>query len=440
MNKLLFEFKKTAGFDKELIATTAARMHAHITRLAEKKNAILETDYAFMSMPEDHALQKEVARVVAHKKKLSPSILVVIGIGGSNLGTRAVQEFLLGSLYNQTDPACRVYYVDTVDADYVTQVTALVEAALARDQAVICNVITKSGTTLESIANFSIFLALFKQHKPADWHHYFVITTDAGSALEQFAQEYSIDCLAIPHKLGGRYSVLSAVGLFPLAMLEVDVVQLCAGAADMTQQSLQVDEKNSALISAAIIFLHYHATHKKNIHDMFLFSLDAEFLGKWYRQLLAESVGKAFDAEGKKVHVNLTPTVSIGTSDLHSVAQLYLAALQDRFTTFLTVQTSAHKLIVPEVGLNIHVPVSNISFDRLMNAAAQSMQHAYAAKNQPFVTITLPEKSAYAVGQFLQFKMFEVVYLAELLNVNAFDQPNVQEYKKELENILHNNL
>lgn len=435
MNRILFAFKETCGLDTSLVMRTATSVYNYIACLVRNYDEALETEYGFVAMPFQTALHNEITAIVHKKKLLAPTMLVIIGIGGSNLGTRAVQELLLGSLYNQQTASMKVYYVDTVDADYVATLLAMVKDHLDANRSVIINVITKSGTTLETVANFEVFLAVLKKYRKK-WQDFLVITTNVGSPLEAFAHEHQIDCLTIPEKLGGRYSVLSAVGLFPLSLLGIDVAQLCAGAADMTKHCLQQNETNNALMSAAVIFLHYSAIKKKNIHDTFLFCLDAEFLGKWYRQLMAESIGKEDNLRGEKVFIDVTPTVSIGTSDLHSVAQLYLAEAKNRCTTFVTIQKSNHFVQIPPENQIMQVKKLPTTFDYLMTAAAHSLQLVYQKQQQPFMEIQLPEKSAYYVGQFLQFKMFEVIYLAQLLNVNAFDQPNVELYKDILKELI----
>ena len=435
MKQLLFAFKETCELDTSLVVRIATSVHNHIEYLVRNYDEALETEYAFIAMPFQTSLHDEIAVIVNKKKLLAPTMLVIIGIGGSNLGTRAVQELLLGGLYNQRTAAMKVYYVDTVDADYVATILAIVKDQLAAHCSVIINVITKSGTTLETVANFEVFLALLKKYREK-WQDFVVITTDAGSVLETFASNNAIDCLRIPQHLGGRYSVFSAVALFPLAMLGVDIAQLCAGAADTTKHCLQQNEANNALMSAAVIFLHYSAAQKKNIHDTFLFSLDAEFLGKWYRQLMAESIGKEGNLRGEKVSIDLMPTVSIGTSDLHSVAQLYLAGAKNRCTTFVTIEKSNTSIVIDgdlQIMDQIH---ARVTLDDLMNAAAHSLQKAYQDQKQPYMVMQLPEKNAYYVGQFLQFKMFEIMYLGQMLNINAFDQPNVELYKKILKKLI----
>ena len=169
------------------------------------------------------------------------------------------------------------------------------------------------------------------------------------------------------------------------------------------------------------------------IHDTFLFSLDLESLGKWYRQLMGESIGKEYDQQGNRVFIGITPTVSLGTIDLHSVAQLYLGGPKDKYTTFVTIENESEIITIP--GTAVLMPGKNIK--AVMDAFVEGTQRAYFNNGRPFSTITLPYKNAYYLGQYMQFKMVEMMYLGYLLQVNPFDQPNVELYKHEVAILLN---
>ncbi|HEB41507.1 MAG TPA: hypothetical protein ENI08_00615, partial [Candidatus Dependentiae bacterium] len=358
-------------------------------------------------------------------------------IGGSHLGTAAIHEALYGKFYNEQNPAIKVYFADTVDTDYIYDIILLVEQEIEKGHHIIINVVSKSGRTTEIIANFEIFLYLLQHYRTIDYHHYVVVTTDENSPLWDLAEEKGLSRLAIPKKVGGRYSVFSAVSLFPLAMLGVNIDQLLAGARTMVAASMDTDIfANNVALSAAILYCQY----QKNItiHDTFLFSVDLENVGKWYRQLLGESIGKERDRQGNKVFVGITPTVSIGSTDLHSVGQLYLGGPYDKFTSFISVQKSKSNIVVPVLD-EFEQLVAQIQGKRLsliMDSVLEGVYAAYQKSKRPFISIVLPEKSAYYVGQLLQFKMIEIMYLGYLLDINPFDQPQVELYKKETRKIL----
>jgi len=391
---------------------------------------------AAINLPDDKEMLARVKQVVEDKSQLKPEYLVVVGTGGSNLGTIAVQEAVLGKLYNQLDPAIKVLYADTTDSDYINNIIQLIEPALKRDGSVLVNGISKSGTTTETIANFEIILNLLRRYVK-DYERYVVVTSDKGSKLWNLALEKGFDVLEVPKMVGGRYSVLSTVGLFPLGLLGLNIEQLLEGARYTRDLCIQSGiEKNPAAICAAVKYLQY--LEGKNIFDLFLFSNDLESVGKWHRQLMAESLGKEFNKKGERVNIGITPTVSIGSTDLHSMAQLYLGGPYDKFTSFVCVEKNNSDINVPRLeGYSELVSgIQGKSLKTIMDAILDGTKRAFRKDKRPFVEITLPDKSEGSVGQFLQFKMIVTIYLGYLLNVNPFDQPDVESYKKETREIL----
>ncbi|MFC1686060.1 hypothetical protein ACFLZZ_03505 [Nanoarchaeota archaeon] len=392
MKPINFSYKATALLSDRELKNTSKRL------IPEIKTAY----YDFLRLPSDKVTLKEVKAVIKAKSKLNPSYLIVIGIGGSNLGTIAVQEAVLGKLYNQLNPKIKVLYADTVDSDTVDSIKKIVKG-----KKVLLNIVSKSGTTTETSENFKALLSLVKNPKQV------IATTDRGSELWKLAKQKGYTPLEIPKYVGGRYSVFSLVGLFPLGMLGINLDKLLKGAEDMNKKCFSENlTANPAALGASILYLN----HKKgkNIHDTFLFSNDLESAGKWYRQLLAESIGKKKDT-------GITPTVSIGSTDLHSIAQLYLAGPKDKFTTFVSLEKTNH-------------PMNKL--DKIMKAILKGTKIAFKKRDLPFSELTLPDKTEYALGQFLQLKMVETVYLSRLLKVNPFNQPDVEAYKKETKRIL----
>jgi glucose-6-phosphate isomerase len=352
------------------------------------------------------------------------------------LGTIAVLEALQGKFYNNQQKL-NVYFVDTVDTDYIHDITQLVEQELKIGNAIILNVISKSGTTTETVANFELFLELLKKYHPDNYHHSVVAITDENSALWKLAQEEKYTLFAIPDHIGGRYSVFSAVGLFPLCFLGIDIEALHAGAQSGYALSINTTlDTNPAAVSAALLSTLYQKGYI--IHDTFIFSVELASIGAWYRQLMAESIGKTYSTDGSVTHNGITPTVSIGSTDLHSVAQLYLSGPYNRFTTFVMVEKNKTDLILPhhEMFDRLVPSIQGTSFATLMNAILEGTKSAYLHDKRPFITMNIPEKSAYYLGQWMQIKMIEIMYLGFLMNVNPFDQPQVELYKKETKKIL----
>lgn len=390
-----------------------------------------QTRFASLWLPFDKELKKNVELLVQQKLCLKPTVLVVIGIGGSSLGAKAVHQAIRGRFYHASNPTLRVYFLQTIDSNRVATIIQVLEKELAQDKNVLINVITKSGTTTETIVNFEVILAVLKKYR-SDYKKLIVVTTEKDSPLWLRAEVEDFDLLEIPKQVGGRYSVFSAVGLFPLAIAGIDIEQLIAGAQSGVKLGLSKDlEKNCALLSSLLLYVHYQNTI--TIHDMFIFSVDLEAVGKWYRQLMGESIGKELNTHGERVLAGITPTVSLGTIDLHSVAQLYLGGPRDKFTTFVTVENGHEKIIIPTTAPHY---LQNKTLSDLMHAFIEGTQIAYQKNDRPFCSITLPEKNEFFIGQFLQLKMIEIMYLGYLLEVDPFDQPNVELYKKEVKNIV----
>jgi glucose-6-phosphate isomerase len=410
----------------------AAALGPEIGRLHHLRHQGYADHASFINLPFDDALRTQIHTLAAHCKALNPTALVVIGIGGSNMGTRAVHEALLGTYYNHHNPAIAIYWADTVDSDTLWDLILLVEQQFELGHDIILNVVSKSGTTLETIANFYLFTELLKKYKGHTYHNYVVVTTDRDSPLWQVAQQQQFACLEIPHHIGGRYSVLSAVGLFPFALLGIDIDALHEGARAITPSLLATHQNDAALTAT---FLAYHYIQGLAMHNTFLFSVDMASMGAWYRQLLGESIGKR-TATGKRI--GITPIVSIGSIDLHSVAQLYLAGPINTVTSFVTVTKNKSNIAVDNAPFDNTLPtyLRGKTFTQLMDAIAQGTQQAYAQAQLPFITIELPEKNAYYMGQLLQLQMLQIVYLGYLLHVNPFDQPHVELYKKETRKIL----
>jgi len=410
---------------------------SEIERMIAARTQGYDTPYASINLPADAAMQDTIKKVIASHQQRNPAALVVIGIGGSCLGAMAVHEILYGRRYNEQHDVMRVYYVDTIDADMLHETLAAVEALLKAGRQVVINAISKSGTTTETVVNFELFYDLIKRYCPTDYQKSIVITTDKGSKLWEFAQEEGIAAFAVPQLVGGRYSVFSAVGLFPLGLIGVDIDALCAGAQEAVERNTSLDfERNYAIQRAAVLYAQYNVG--KHIHDSFMFTVDGASLGAWYRQLMGESIGKEHDRNGKQVRIGITPTVSVGSVDLHSVGQLYLGGPRDKVTTFVAVAHDNHTITVPQYAAfeKLVAKIQKKSVSSIFMAILQGVQAAYTNEGLPFMTITLPKKEARYVGQLMQMQMLEIMYVGYMFNIDPFDQPQVELYKKETRKIL----
>ncbi len=396
------------------VKKSAASLESYRRELAQLVGKIsYNTAESSIQLPYDEKSVAEILRLAKKKSSKSLKFVVVIGIGGSNLGTQAVFDAL--------EPRTDLLFLDTVSTHTFHQILSTLKICSSKNEFLLVS-ISKSGGTTETIANTEALLAALV--KPfGNVLDRLVIITGKDSKFWNAAMKQGVDCLTIAEHVGGRYSVFSAVGLFPLALAGVNIKQLLLGARDAVNNATSRSYRsNRALSSAATTYS--HATHGRTTHNTFLFAPELESLGKWERQLMAESLGK--DGKG------ILPIVSIGTTDMHSMAQLYYGGIDNIFTTILTAPSKSSprlpkKLVFPGLVEDIE----NTSLEQLMHAIAQGARVAYKKLGRPLVSIELERVDAYELGYYLQFRMIEMMYLAKLLGVNAFDQPMVEAYKKE---------
>lgn len=437
MKALHFSYKESALVTLAELKSLGKKLEPEIKRIQAALATGYDSAYDSINLITDERMHTAVQAVVDEKKLLKPKIMIVIGIGGSNLGALAVHEALHGVMHNQSNPELKVYWADTVDADYIHAIAQKIEAVLRAGERVLLTIISKSGSTTETAANAQVLLALLKRYHPEDYFRFVVAITDKNSQLWLIAAQERFVSLEIPKNVGGRYSVLSAAGLFPLAMLGVNINQLLEGARFLIPELLDTNiERNPAALSA--IVLTHSCLKGKTIHDTFLFSVAFESIGKWYRQLMGESIGKEFNRSGERVYMGITPTVSIGSTDLHSVGQLYMGGPRDKVTTFITLGAMNNDIVVPSSPeyAALGESIQDKTFSQIMDAIVSGVQKAYTKESLPFMKMVLPEKSAFYLGQLLQCKMLEIMYLGYLLDINPFDQPQVEKYKEETREIL----
>ena len=412
-----------SGFVKREFSKHSSLLKEEIDKISKTK--MYQNPRGFVNLPADSKYVNRVKAVIREKQKLNPSLVVVIGIGGSNLGAQAVVKAVFGKKQINLNP--KILFADTVDPDDLKPCLGIAEKILKADKNIILNVISKSGTTTETIANFEIFLDLLSKYKiPTP---YVVVTSDKDSKLWAYGKKHRFSLLEVPKNVGGRFSVFSAVGLFPLGMLGIDLDDFLLGAKDMVKNCLNKSLlDNPAAVNAFVIYQNF--LNNKIIYDTFLFSKDLEYLGKWYRQLLGESIGK-------NSKVGITPTVSIGTIDLHSVAQLYLAGPDDKLTNFVKTRFNA-EISLPKIKEfdKLVKNIQGIKLSKIMDAVYKGTILAFKKHKRSFTETVLPDKTPYSIAAFMQWKMIEIVLLARLLNVNAFNQPNVESYKKETRKLL----
>lgn len=431
-------FKTSEAINPDSVFATANKLISYIENLKEiaKKNTY-DADEASINLPFDDELLAVIRQAVKEKVSEKLRYIFVIGIGGSNLGTKAVYDALYSfeDMVEQGRP--KMFFVDTNNTVILNTYINKLIPTIKSDEEYLLVTISKSGGTTETIANTEILHNAFREKFGDVSQNRIVVISDEGSKFWEIAGEKNITRLGLPEKVGGRYSVFSAVGMFPLAVIGFDVESFQRGAKDMRDNCLNVDVNNNPAVQSASVLV-TALLSDKNINDNFIFNSELEALGKWYRQLLGESIGKEYDREGKEVRVGITPTVSIGSTDLHSVGQLYLGGPSDKITTFIYSIDKSNDIKIPEnrIFSSVVKMINGVSTSDIMSAILEGTKIAYNKKQLPFMEVQFETINPYELGAFMQFKMMEMMYLGKLLNVNPFDQPNVEDYKTETKKIL----
>jgi len=358
--------------------------------------------------------------------------LVVLGIGGSALGARALYTALKPPGHS-TAPAAggelRLHIADNIDPRWFG---ALLDRVTIKRT--LFNVVSKSGETAETMSQFLIVRdRLLKELGAVEYKRHVVVTTDAtGGTLRQIVNDEGFRDLTVPAGVGGRFSVLTAVGLFPAACAGVDVAEMLAGAADMDERCRRGDlRENPALLHATALYLAGEQKGRR-IVVMMPYSEALSAMADWFCQLWAESLGKATDLAGARVHAGQTPVRAVGPTDQHSQLQLYIDGPADKVIVFLRVEEHAGELTVPKSYEDLET-VSYLGGNRLgalVNMEQQGTELALAKAGRPTSTIICPQVNAFVVGQLFYLLEMEAAIVGGLLKINAFDQPGVEEGKQ----------
>jgi glucose-6-phosphate isomerase len=378
--------------------------------------------------------QKEtVADILETAAKIKDKfeVFVVLGIGGSALGPIAVQQALNHLHYNELSKeqrgGCpRLYVVDNVDPERMEALFDVIDVEKS-----LFNVITKSGSTSETMAQFLIVHDMLKNRLGEEYRSHLIATTDKEKGnLIKIAGELGLKTYTIPEGVGGRFSELSPVGLLAAAVCGIDIEELLAGAAYMDEICKEEDVyKNPAYMAATLQYL--AMKDGKNISVMMPYADSLKYMADWYAQLWAESLGKRYNQNGEEVFAGQTPVKALGVTDQHSQIQLYTEGPFDKVVTFLGVERYRTSMLISR-GFEDIPAVSFLgghTLNELIHAEQAATEYALLKAKRLNRTITLPEVNAFTVGQLLYFMEVETAFAGELMEINAFDQPGVEEGK-----------
>lgn len=371
------------------------------------------------------AIEKTAARV-----RDQFDAFVVLGIGGSALGPAAVQQALNHLHYNEL-PAekrggPRLYIEDNIDPERMAALLDVIDL-----KKTCFNVITKSGGTAETMSQYLIILDALKKEVGDDYKKHIIITTSESKGhLIKIARRENYETYFIPDGVGGRFSELSPVGLLAAAVTGIDIRALVDGARRMDEWCRDSDAyQNPALMSAGLMTLAMDMG--VNMSVMMPYADSLKLMADWYAQLWAESLGKNVTLDGKPVNVGQTPIKTLGVTDQHSQLQLYTEGPFDKALTFLKVERFRKETLIPH-GCD---DIPTIAFlggkthNQLIEAERAGTAYALYKAGRMSQTITLPAVNASTVGQLLYFFELVTAYAGALLNIDAFNQPGVEESK-----------
>lgn len=368
---------------------------------------------------QDYDLQETLSSIKKNCKGVKH--LILLGIGGSSLGLEAVHSVL-------NDKKVSLSILDTVSASSLNDVLSDIKKLKKVAQIAIC-IISKSGNTTETLANASILLAELETQFSTDIYKQTFFIGDKNTDLAKFAKKMSATYISIPSIIGGRYSMATAVGLVPMAILGYDTDEFISGYMDASKEQYEVITADSA----ARIFMYYQ--NKYQHYNFFAFEPRLEKLGRWYRQLFAESLGKEFDLDNKLVTNTMIPAISTPV-ELHSVGQLYLSGRANVYTDFVTFDDETIDFKIPS-KTKLATSIKGLSMQEIATALYGGVIGAYRERQLPYRATIFEESLTYSLGLFMAMRLREVMYVANLLNVNAFDQPNVELYKIKTKEILN---
>lgn len=357
--------------------------------------------------------------------------ILVLGIGGSALGGLAVCEALLKPYWNllseeQRNGLPKIFFLDNIDPDSMTELLNILDL-----KKTLVNVITKSGSTAETMSQFMIVKNLMEQELGDDYRKHVVATTDKKTGiLRQIAEQEGYKTFVVPDDVGGRFSVFSAVGLLPFALVGLDVDEIINGIKDMDLALKNTDINQNIAAQNALIHYLLDTKKGKNISVMMPYSSRLKYVSDWYVQLWAESLGKNKDKEGNDVHIGPTPVKALGATDQHSQIQLYNEGPNDKVINFIRVDSFDNMLEIPNIfeytGIGY---LGGKTVNQLLNAEADSTRVALTDYQRPNVTITLDRVDGYNVAQLLYMLEVQTAIAGELYNINTFNQPGVEQAK-----------
>ncbi len=414
------------GLTSEDLAAVAGPVEAAHAALMDQ---VRHGQPGYTALPDHPSYPAQVKQLAARYRDNTTDV-VVLGIGGSALGAIAIQAALNPATYNLISDkkrgGPRLFVLDNVDPALIADTFKCLGRRL---ETTLFNVISKSGETAETAAQFMIVREMLRDRLGEKFASRIVATTDAEKGtLHEIAKQDGYATLPVPGDVGGRFSVLSPVGLFPAAMTGVDIDAMLAGAVAMKQRLANPKwRENPACVLAAVKYLMF--TRKgKPLHVMMPYSNRLYMLADWYRQIWAESLGKRLARDGREVFTGPTPIKALGTTDQHSQVQLYREGPNDKLVVFLEVEKHPADVRIPDSFPDVDgmAYLAKSKLSKLLAAEKSATEYALAVSKRPSVTLRFNGITPQSIGEFFYLYEFVTSLAGEMLGINPYDQPAVE--------------
>lgn len=375
-------------------------------------------------------------------------VVISLGIGGSYLGNKVLFDVQCGAYWNELSKEerggyPRVYFSgNNIDpratGDLIHHMKDLARISASHEKKnlkVLLLVISKSGGTLDTMSNFMVVYDALGKETNIDIEVVAVTdpNTEKPTLLKKLATEQGWDTFAVPDGVGGRFSIFCEVGLTLAACIGFDIEKFLEGARDMDKACQEADDlfQNPAMLNAALKFA-ASERHGRDIEVMMPYGDYLKSVSEWYIQLLAESLGKQYNKEGKEVCYGRTPVVAVGTTDMHAQTQQHQQGKLNKVIQFIRIENWKNDIEIPNVFPEAQklADISGVTMGQALEVARESNADALAGNKRYNACITLPELNAYHLGELLYMLAMSIAYEGELADVDAFNQPGVESYKR----------
>ncbi len=388
----------------------------------------------FYTVVDDIATVRDIEKFAGEVKGKYDDI-VVLGIGGSSLGTICLRDGLSHMYGKKKKGTPRLHVLDNIDPTMIEELEDVITF-----KKTLFIVISKSGTTPESMSQYFYFRKKLEKAKLSVKKHVVFITDPVRGVLREISLEDGIRVFDIPKNVGGRFSVLTPVGLLPAALVGVDLRKLMKGAQDMRDIFFARSFNKNLPFQLAAVQHFLNVKRGKSMNVMMPYANKLHRFSDWYRQLLAESIGKKKNRKGKTVHTGITPVNALGATDQHSQSQLYNEGPHDKFFIFIAVEKLTKLIRIPNLNPKKEkiAYLKNTSFNELLDIEREATALSYTKSRRPNMTITIAKIDEEYLGQL--FMLFEgtTAFLGEFYGIDAFNQPGVELSKKFTKESLRN--